>query len=144
MTCSVSIFPTHPRHLKAGLQSACVHVRMCVPVRHYKDSCLFSVACFIPKLAALDSNVGHILYETHMHARRKASMMTPLLSAEVETEWNLKMVPLLPLDNLLMCHLTTNARDVSVNVMIEVHDRRCVPELLKTTLLCLYSCRKAV
>lgn len=62
MYVCVSIFltlPPPPTCLKAG------HWPVCVPVLHYKDSCLFSVPFFIPKLEAKHSSVQHILYDTH-------------------------------------------------------------------------------
>lgn len=51
---------THPFEC---LTLVCVSV--CAPVLHYKDSCLFSVLFFIPKLAAQDSSVQHFLFNTH-------------------------------------------------------------------------------
>ena len=63
--------------------SVCVCVCVCVcPVMHYKDSCLFSVALFIPKLAALDSTsfttntCVHASKHKHAHARGRTHTHT--------------------------------------------------------------------
>ena len=65
----------------------CAYACVCVPVLHYKDSCLFSVACFIPKLAALDSSVQHILYDTYTNTHTHSRTQESLVSRGLNTLW---------------------------------------------------------